>query len=86
MAGCRAGSRSIAEQVGGMLRYAGSVVAAEEEVENQQAAPVCPSYAAILWVLRTPTLEEGQVVAVAPRSEAEPVDAGGGVVEEAEAG
>jgi hypothetical protein len=70
-----------------MLQYAGFVAAAEEaEGESQQAAPVYPSFAAIQWVRRIPSLEGAQEEEVAPRSEAVPVDVGGGVVEEVEAG
>lgn len=70
-----------------MLRYVGSVAAAEGvEGESQQAAPVSPSFVAIRWVLHTPSLEGAQGVVAVPRFEAELADVGGGVVEEAEVG
>jgi hypothetical protein len=87
VADCRAVLQLTVEQGDGMRRCADSVAVVEEgEVENQQAAPVCPNLTAIRWELRTQFLEGGQVVVVAPQSEAELADVGGGVVEEAEAG
>lgn len=87
MADCRAVLQLTVEQEDGMPRCADSVAAVEEgEVENQRVAPVCPNLAAIRWALRNPFLEGDQVVVVAPQSEAELADVGGGVVEEVEAG
>jgi hypothetical protein len=70
-----------------MLRYVDFVVVVEEvEGESQQATPASPSFVAIRWVLRTPSLEGVQGVVAVPRFEAELADVGGGVVEEAEVG